>query len=38
MSKREHLDDFIGLYKFYWDLALKRCIFIVGLQAQFRLM
>lgn len=30
MSKQDHLSHYIGLYKFYWDLALKLCMFFVG--------
>jgi len=30
MSEKDHLSDYIGLYKFYWDLALKLCIFFLG--------
>lgn len=30
MSEKDHLAHYIGLYKFYWDLALKLCMFFLG--------
>jgi len=30
MSEQDHLSHFIGLYKFYWDLAIKLCMFFLG--------
>lgn len=30
MSEKDHLSHYIGLYKFYWDLALKLCMFFLG--------
>lgn len=30
MNTQNQLSDFIGLYKFYWELVLKLSIFIVG--------
>ncbi|MBG56826.1 MAG: hypothetical protein CMK46_00890 [Porticoccus sp.] len=30
MNTRDHLSDFLNLYKFYWEVAIKLCIFFVG--------